>query len=279
MIDAHWFFGIVEEISDPLELGRVKVRPYNIYSDQEADVSTSDLQWATVIQGVGRSSTDNVGTIPSLSIGTTVFGFYADGPDAQVPMILGRLAGTDWDPKLRRGTFHDAPWLARPDVKVDTDRDTKLDYDFWKNTMRRTRIPTSRGTLWDEPANPYKALYPDNKVERTPSGHVFEVDDTDGHERIHTFHKSGTFKEIHPRGTVVERIEGDRYTIIAEGDNVYVKGTVNLTIDGDCNTYIKKNWDIKVGGSVNMDVFGNYNIDVKLGNFDVDTLLGKVYLN
>ena len=41
-----------------------------------------------------------------------------------------------------------------------------------------------------------KFEYPHNHVTETESGHVIEVDDTKGKERIHVFHKSGTFIEI-----------------------------------------------------------------------------------
>ena len=264
MIDAHWFFGVVEGVDDPLQLGRVRVRPYNVYSSQQADVPTENLQWATVIQSPTRPSTDNTGTNPALTIGTSVFGIFADGDEAQVPLILGRIAGTDSE------TFHDLPWLARPDVVLDSDKEVKREYERNKNDRRERNVRTSTGGKWDEPKNPYGAEYPLNKVERTTAGHVFEVDDTPDAERIHTYHKSGSFEEYHPDGTIVRRIVGNNYEIIAENDNVHVKGTVNLTIDGNCNTYIKKNWDVQVDGSVNFDI---------RGDFDVDTLNGKIYLN
>ena len=40
-------------------------------------------------------------------------------------------------------------------------------------------------------------VYPYNKVHQSESGHVFEVDDTLGKERINVHHRSGTFHEIH----------------------------------------------------------------------------------
>jgi len=268
MIDAMWFFGVVEDVNDPLQLGRVRVRPYNVYSSQQAEVSTEQLPWASVIQSTSRSATNNVGTNPALSVGTTVFGIFADGEEAQTPMIMGRISGTDVntdDP-----SFHDIPWLARPGVQLDSDKEIKDQYEAKKDDQRDRNVRTSRGGKWDEPQNPYNAEYPLNKVERTTSGHIFEVDDTPDAERIHTYHKSGSFEEYHPNGTVVRRIVGNNYEIIAENDNVHVKGTVNLTIDGNCNTYIKKNWDVQVDGSVNFDI---------RGNFDVDTIIGKIYLN
>ena len=57
----------------------------------------------------------------------------------------------------------------------------------------------------DEPLqkNIWKPVYPNNKVTQTPSGHVIEIDDTPDAERIHIYHKSGTFIEMQPNGDVV----------------------------------------------------------------------------
>ena len=270
MIDAMWFFGRIEDVNDPLQLGRVRVRPFNIYSQEQADIATEELQWATVIQSVARQATDNTGTFPALSVGTTVFGVFADGDEAQVPLVIGKVAGTDSE------TFHDIPWLARPDVTLDTDQELIDAHSKVKNDDRDLRVK-SVAVEWNEPANPYNATYTKNKVERTESGHIFEVDDTPDAERIHNFHKSGTFEEIHPDGTIVRRIVGESYEIVAKDNFVHIKGVCNLTIDQDCNTYIKKNWNIDVDGNVNMNVKGNVTETIKgnqrtlvSGNIDVD---------
>ena len=38
-----------------------------------------------------------------------------------------------------------------------------------------------------------RTVYPKNHVYETESGHIKEFDDTEGAERIHEYHKSGTF--------------------------------------------------------------------------------------
>ena len=43
---------------------------------------------------------------------------------------------------------------------------------------------------------PNKSTYPLNHTYTTESGHVMEYDDTPGGERIHQYHKRGTFYEI-----------------------------------------------------------------------------------
>ena len=48
---------------------------------------------------------------------------------------------------------------------------------------------------------PMISSYPNNHVYESESGHVQEFDDTPGAERIHTYHRAGTFEEIHPDGS------------------------------------------------------------------------------
>ena len=50
--------------------------------------------------------------------------------------------------------------------------------------------------LTGEPRTPYGAQYPFNHVRETESGHIQEFDDTPGRERIHEYHRAGTFYEL-----------------------------------------------------------------------------------
>ena len=101
---------------------------------------------------------------------------------------------------------------------------------------------------WNEPTSPYAASYPNNNVMETSSGHIKEYDDTSGQERIHEYHKAGTFYEIDKDGNKVTRVVGNNYDIIAGTNYVKVRGDVNLTIDSNCKTRIKGNYDIEVDG-------------------------------
>ena len=59
------------------------------------------------------------------------------------------------------------------------------------------------------------------------------IDDTENSERIHTYHKSGTYEEIDANGTKVTRIIGDKYEILERNGHLYIKGSADVTIDGD----------------------------------------------
>ena len=83
-----------------------------------------------------------------------------------------------------------------------------------------------------------KTTYPYNRVYKTETGHVKEYDDTEGEERIHEYHKSGSFYEIDKDGNKVTRLVKDNYVIVVNDDYVNIN-SVNLTIDSNCNMHVK----------------------------------------
>lgn len=137
-----------------------------------------------------------------------------------------------------------------------------------KKDSRDLQVPIADGTSWDEPETPYDPSYPYNKVTESESGHVMEVDDTVGGERLHTWHRSGTFEEIYPDGVKVERVVGNNYKISMEEKYEHVQNRYNLTIDGpfniivqnDANIVIKGDGKIEVGGDLDVEVGGDYNL-------------------
>ena len=72
------------------------------------------------------------------------------------------------------------------------------------------------------------------------AGHIKEIDDSPGSERLFTQHMSGTFEEIHPDGSKVVKIVGDNYEIVAGASNVSITGNVNLTVAGTVRELIKR---------------------------------------
>jgi hypothetical protein len=78
-----------------------------------------------------------------------------------------------------------------------------------------------------------KPVYPFNKTLKTESGHLLELDDTVGAERIAVAHRSGTFHSIEPDGSQMTRIVNDQYTVICKDNEVHIGGKVNVVIMGD----------------------------------------------
>lgn len=131
-----------------------------------------------------------------------------------------------------------------------------------KEASLKTGVRVANGGTWDQSPNPYNASYPFNKVTQTESGHVHEWDDTPGSERIHTYHKSGTFTEIDANGTQVNRIVGDGFEIVERNGFVYVKGAYSVTVDGSMNLRTDNVFNLEVSGAANIFVYNEANISV-----------------
>ena len=91
-----WWVGEVEDNEDPMELGRCKVRVLGYYTNVRggttADLPTKELPWATVLQHTSQAGNDGQGeSSGQLQPGAIVMGFFMDGEDAQMPVVIGVL--------------------------------------------------------------------------------------------------------------------------------------------------------------------------------------------
>jgi hypothetical protein len=206
-----WFIGKVEDRDDPLQLGRVKVRIMDFHPESKSLVPTDQLPWAQILLPSTNPSFEKVGLSPvGLTIGTTVFGFFIDGYDANQPVILGTTHG-------KVGNVSDVP-------------DTSIGLNSVEKTFDSF-----------EPKSAYAAQYPYNKTFRSEQGHVIEIDDTPNQERIHMYHKSGTYKEINKNGNQVDKIVGDHFEITLKNKVVHIKGDVAMLVDGSYTLESKGN--------------------------------------
>ena len=172
-------------------------------------------------------------------------------------------------PLKRRQNESELSRLARGDIK-----ETIVQMKQSKRTMG-VPLPMGAG-YWNQPNSSFGAKYPYNQVRETESGHVQEFDDTPGYERIHTYHKSGTFTEIDPNGTQVTKIVGEGYTIYDRNGFISIEGEANVTVAGNINIYCRSDANIQVEGSAEMKVGGSFDIGVARdmniaveGNFSV----------
>lgn len=91
-----WWVGEVEDHEDPLELGRVKVRVLNFYTNPNGEsaqkMPTESLPWASVLQPTSQAGNDAQGeSSGQLQPGAIVMGFFMDGELAQMPIVMGVL--------------------------------------------------------------------------------------------------------------------------------------------------------------------------------------------
>ena len=90
----QWFVGVVEDRQDPKHLGRVRVRCLGYHTENHGDLPTSDLPWAHPMNPITSATVSGVGQTPlGVVEGTWVVGFFQDGKDAQMPIIMGTLPG------------------------------------------------------------------------------------------------------------------------------------------------------------------------------------------
>ena len=147
----------------------------------------------------------------------------------------------------------------------------------WKSDIRERQInigsPDPETGLsakyWNQPTGDFNAQYPYNHVYETESGHIREYDDTPGAERIHEYHRAGTFYEIDHAGNKVDYVKGDRYDISMHDDYVYVKGRVVHTYDDEvlirCNDRLdlSSKWKMQIWSGGDLEIHSKRNINMK----------------
>jgi hypothetical protein len=117
--------------------------------------------------------------------------------------------------------------------------------------------------FWSEPKTPYAAVYPFNNVYESQAGHIIEYDDTPKAERLHFYHCSGSFTEIHPKGSEVHKVVGNAWDITLNDKMILVKGNASFNADKTLKVKMGKDLEIEVLGDVKMLVKGNMTTEVK----------------
>jgi hypothetical protein len=167
-------------------------------------------------------------------------------------------------------TSEDAPSLSYKRKTRTVETPTGLAGDISTTITNTNNSKLYNATPWNEPNpryggvanNPTEYLstvelsstYPYNHVKMSESGHVEEWDDTPSAERLHKFHRSGTFEEIQPDGTKVTKVVGNEYEITIGQKDILIQGTCNVTIGGDCRMLYQ--------GDLVQEVYGDYHLNV-----------------
>ena len=271
-----WFQGVVEDRNDPLQLGRVKVRCVGYHTENKQDLPTEDLPWAHPIQPITSAGVSGIGTTPLGPVeGTWVVGFFRDGDSAQNPVVFGTLGALRAPSDLRPGEgFQDPngnyPLNEGPNAGTDT------------NSLARgaggvpfeTRLNNLDGMLAADPNIPYSfvpvgepppryaAQYPFNHVKFTESGHVEEFDDTPGAERMHRYHRSGTFEEIGPDGDRSLKVVNNIYTVVMGENDLHVVGPCNVQLDGATSVILSQGAKITSLKDLEVTVIGDFYLNV-----------------
>jgi hypothetical protein len=260
-----WFIGVIEDRQDPLKLGRCKVRCIGWHAENKNHLPTNMLPWAMPLYPINNSSTYT----PKEN--DMIFGFFADGENAQEPIIIGIFPSIPIKSSNAQEAFsdgRDASQLAAAPVKPDesqtlyprkldeptTSRLARNDSDY-PSPINETKAAKKLNKV--EPDSYYNAKYPYNNVYESESGHALEFDDTKDNERIHLYHRSGSYVEYGPQGDRSERIQRDKFTVVVGDEQVYVQGDVTVFIDGNATMQIDGNFSADIGGTCTINSGGN----------------------
>ena len=282
-----WWVGVVEDRQDPEKLGRCKVRVVGYHTSDIKILPKENLPWALPMTPITSASTSGVGVAPLGPVeGTWVVGWFLDGEEKQQPIMMGTLTGYPEisstsgtnpnnpsanptgplnDPRLAaqkgfkdpNGVYPKKEYQGKQDTNKLATGDNSHAYFSVKSKNRKTAIKKSSTGTWSEPPAAFGARYPSNQVVETEAGHVIELDNTPNAERIHIYHKKGTYIEIDINGTMVRKVVGDNYEVCDRNGYVYVKGAYNLTVGGVTKILLENDVDIEVNGALSVTGHGS----------------------
>lgn len=188
--------GVVEDNNDPLKVGRVRVRIFGLHTEKNENsgakfefIKASELPWAEVMGGTGFGLVGGVGLSSVLHQGTWVW-VLLENNDPNKPIVIGTIHGVNSESPIGKyaggtgfvdpaGVFPQPPGVGR------TDMNKRLDDAY--TTMQ---------------------------VIETQSGHVIEIEDTGGDERIKVTHRTGSFFYIDHEGNIfVNGVKDIQYDI------------------------------------------------------------------
>lgn len=285
-----WWIGVVEDRKDPIKLGRCRVRCVGWHTENKMKLPTDMLPWAVPANPVNHTQTY------APKEGDMIFGFFADGENGQNPIMVGMFPSIPLVPSNTSVGFFDprtseqlakaprvpksklyrkdgsgiqiteqdkAPLYPKDLDEPTTSRLARNDTEFMDKTFIQERkdnvvksVPVVK-SQWTEPTTKYNAQYPYNNVLESESGHIFEVDDTPGAERVHQAHRNGSFQEWFPDGDKVEKITKDNYEIVMGNERVYIMGKCQVTIQGNAELRIQGDYDVLVDGHYHVESKGN----------------------
>ena len=278
-----WFIGVVEDRKDPKKAGRVRVRCLGYHSSDTQKIPMEDLPWASVMMPVTAGANSGIGMSPHFLIeGTWVVGFFRDLAK-QEPVIMGALPGVNTSETSNftiasssavggystSGGFKDPNekypselYIKKPDTNLLAQEsvDTHASKDL-KHTLTADWT-TATGTASHPASTQSSAKYPTNHVFETESGHYVEFDDTAGNERIHLFHKKGTYIEIDSSGNVIIKTVGNVTNIVAGNMDTYVAKNYNISVGGSMGVWVKEMITEKFDGGRKTTITGTETLEV-----------------
>ena len=126
---------------------------------------------------------------------------------------------------------------------------------------------------WNEPDPEamYGARYPYNHVTQSESGHLIEMDDTPGKERLHWYHRAGTFTEIGALGHRITKVVSEDFKINLMNDYQRVVGSKYENIVGKLDVVSGKYFHKCKSGVFKVEAQGDIIFDNPTADFSVNS--------
>ena len=178
------------------------------------------------------------------------------------------------------------PYLKEPDTnRLARHQKIRETIVYLKEIAEHKNVPKANGGSWSQSPTPYNAIYPFNNVYQSESGHFLEFDDTLDKERIHLYHKAGTYIEVDHNGTKVTRVVGDNYEIFEMNGKMHVIGALDICVEGAHSLRVENTLDVEVHGATNINIHDSAklniagNLDMTVGGNFMTKVLGTYGLN
>ena len=296
VVEGSWVFGFYRDGNDaqePMMLGTMGGIPQSVaelnqgFNDPRADIEYIPLTFSDTLDVI-----ENKQELINVPRDPVYLPENYDGKDTGAKAtILNRGEGGS-DTEI--STYPDARYVTRKEpttprlargIREATAHNTvssagqfrPLDGLLYaKDLSRITNVKRARGGAtgddekFDEPSIQFQAIYPYNHVHQSESGHVLEIDDTPKQERLHWFHRSGTYVEMQNDGNHVTKSVGDTYNLTYHNSFEAVKNEKVSTISGGYELFVNErgipgnDYYLKVG---------------KQGNAVIETQTGNILLN
>ena len=107
--------------------------------------------------------------------------------------------------------------------------------------------------------------YPLNQARESIAGHVTEIDDTPGNERMLFKHKTGSGVEMRFDGTVIMSSTNHMIRISQHDEKVIIEGNGEIFYNGNVKMNVAGDFDLNVGGNFNLTTGGDKTENIKGG--------------
>ena len=190
-------------------------------------------------------------------------------------------------PRLARGFKDESakllnrirPYAKPGSITVSLDAESPLQLKTDTRLPGAGNVPSGRAPFsFKEPKSFYDAQYPYNHVHQTESGHVIEMDDTPTAERLHWMHRTGSYMEMNPDGSVVHKSNQDHHSCVVRDSFELVGGSkyVSYGLGYDLEVSRKGGSDdywLRVNGT------GDVHLEAQEGNVEIYSKGGVTFIN